>query len=350
MGNQRSSYIAPLDGFRGLSIILVFIAHLGFENIVPGGLGVTIFFFISGYIITKLLIDEVSSTTQLNLKAFYVRRLLRLYPPLLLMIIFYFLYLFTTKNVVDLHEIVACIFYYENYYFFTHPATSSNVCKILWSLAVEEHFYIIFPFVFLFSFKKPKILLLILLILAVIPVIFRCLGTLWYDYSAAVTERYCYTLSHTRFDSIIYGCISSVLLYSFRSSLYIKALSNKTLFIVAIITLIGCLVFRDTTFRNTVRYTLQGLSLFILIPAIINTPLYPKIKSFFSGKLIVLVGKLSYSIYLMHMIAITVVSNFCGTEKFVVFYLAVIFLTAVLALFSYFIVEKYTLKFRKRFI
>jgi peptidoglycan/LPS O-acetylase OafA/YrhL len=349
MGNQRPSYIASLDGLRGLSIILVFMAHIGFENIVPGGLGVTIFFFISGYIITKILIDEVSVTTQVNLKAFYIRRLLRLYPPLLLMIVFFFLFLFATNNIVDLHEIVACIFYYENYYFFTHPATSSNVCKILWSLAVEEHFYIIFPFLFTLSFKNPRILLLVLLILAIIPLILRCLGTVWYSYSADVTERYCYTLSHTRFDSIIYGCISSVLLFGIRSASYIKALSNKTIFIVALIAMIGCLVFRDILFRNTVRYTLQGLSLSILIPAIINTPLYPKIKSFFSGKVIVIIGKFSYSIYLMHMIAITAVSQISGIGKSWLFYLTILALTVVLSSFSYLTVEKLAFKLRSRF-
>lgn len=67
----NSSYISAFDGIRGVSILIVFIAHLGFEHIIPGGLGVTIFFFISGFLITRLLIAEFERSNTIGLKDFY---------------------------------------------------------------------------------------------------------------------------------------------------------------------------------------------------------------------------------------------------------------------------------------
>src|SRR5262245_32523915 len=80
-------YLRPLDGFRACAILLVFIAHIGLGNFVPGAFGVTLFFFISGLLITRLLLAEFLQTGDIGLKNFYIRRLLRLYPAMLAMIL-----------------------------------------------------------------------------------------------------------------------------------------------------------------------------------------------------------------------------------------------------------------------
>ena len=87
MSDAKSSGAIPsLDGIRAVSILIVFVAHLGYDNIVPGGLGVTVFFFLSGYLITTLLRRELAKNGAISLPQFYLRRVLRILPPLYLIV------------------------------------------------------------------------------------------------------------------------------------------------------------------------------------------------------------------------------------------------------------------------
>jgi peptidoglycan/LPS O-acetylase OafA/YrhL len=82
------SHIPGLDGLRAISILLVMLSHSGLQNVVPGVFGVTIFFFISGFLITSLLVAEYKAANAISIRRFYLGRVLRLYPPLLAYIIF----------------------------------------------------------------------------------------------------------------------------------------------------------------------------------------------------------------------------------------------------------------------
>src|ERR1700730_1134803 len=74
-------HIPSLDGIRALSVLLVFFAHAGLDRVVPGGLGVTIFFFLSGYLITTLLRVEYQKNLRVSVRHFWLRRVLRIMPP-----------------------------------------------------------------------------------------------------------------------------------------------------------------------------------------------------------------------------------------------------------------------------
>ncbi|MFN9937567.1 MAG: acyltransferase family protein, partial [Hyphomonadaceae bacterium] len=81
-------YMPGLDGLRAISILIVVIAHVGFENLIPGGLGVTVFFFVSGFLITRILVAEQNQHAgAINLPGFYLRRFLRLAPALLVFLL-----------------------------------------------------------------------------------------------------------------------------------------------------------------------------------------------------------------------------------------------------------------------
>ncbi|WP_345951711.1 acyltransferase [Mucilaginibacter sp. PAMB04274] len=351
MSLPSSSYIPSLDGLRGISILLVFVAHIGFEKIVPGGLGVTIFFFISGYLITSLLISEINNTGSIHFKLFFIRRLMRLYPPLLFMICLFYLYLFFTNQGINVYEVLASLFYYENYYFYYHPdpAHSSDICKVLWSLVVEEHFYLVFPALFWLIYKSPKALMTMLIVLLFVPLVFRLWGIMMYGSTGDITERYTYLLTHTRFDSIIYGCLASVLLHIYNSAVYVKIISNKWVFAAAALTIVACLVVRNGAFRNTIRYSIQGLSLLVVIPAVVNIPIYQNLRTLLSNRALVFVGKLSYSIYLTHMTAIGSLAFIRKNGHPLLFYVLVILLTAALSVFSYQFIEKPFAKLRTRY-
>ena len=342
---HTSSYIPALDGLRGLSIVMVLIAHLGYESIVPGGLGVTIFFFISGYIITNLLIDEYIKNDGISLKLFYSRRLLRLYPPLLLLILCVSIYLSITHKPFNTPELFAATFYYENYYNFI-VLDGIKYFGSLWSLAVEEHYYLIFPFVFILLFKYPKVFLGVLIALIFIALGWRYYGVIHYNKDLA--EWYCYLLTHTRFDSILYGCLASMILYLDKNEKFISFITNKPTFIGALLIIAACLVIRNTEFRNTLRYSLEGIALLVIVPAIVNVKSYKGINQLFSNKVIVFIGKLSYSIYLFHPFAIMICSSIKADGHKALFIVAAVALTAVFSNFSYYIIEKPLGKIRKK--
>jgi len=210
----KFGYIPGLDGIRALAVLIVMVAHLGFEHIVPGGFGVTVFFFISGFLITRLLLAE-SEKSGIGLKNFYMRRFVRLYPALLFMI-------FGTVAIYGLGgiggptgtELTAGIFYFTNTFQVFIRTTTDSLPFMpwthLWSLAVEEHFYLIFPLFMVLCRKNWKRAAVILIaLLAVVP--------LWRTFIMFGTNLpyadYNYMMTDARFDSLAWGCLLSVLLH-----------------------------------------------------------------------------------------------------------------------------------------
>src|SRR3954453_17969710 len=113
MAAKSNDYFPSLDGLRAISITLVYLSHLLVASKIyttspiPGGLGVTIFFFISGFLITNLLLAEFKKDHKINLKLFYIRRILRLYPPMLLMMLCITIFLLVSQHIFLYKEIVA---------------------------------------------------------------------------------------------------------------------------------------------------------------------------------------------------------------------------------------------------
>src|SRR5258707_13130428 len=101
---------------RAVAIGIVIVSHFGADRFVPGGFGVPLFFFISGYLITGLLIQEESAAGKIAISSFYIRRFLRLGPALITMIAAVSVLYFLSFGTVDCKQIVASLFYYANYY------------------------------------------------------------------------------------------------------------------------------------------------------------------------------------------------------------------------------------------
>jgi len=143
-------YLPSLDGFRGLSILIVLLAHLdySFKNPVVffvfegGNLGVSVFFVISGFIITTLLLKEKVKTTKISLKRFYIRRLLRIFPVAYLFILTLLLLNAIFHLEIPALAFVGAAFYLTN---FTYIIPFVWYTAHFWSLAVEEQYYLIFP-------------------------------------------------------------------------------------------------------------------------------------------------------------------------------------------------------------
>ncbi|HEX7838912.1 MAG TPA: acyltransferase [Kofleriaceae bacterium] len=149
--------IPSLDGLRAISILLVIFAHLTAATGSPlpesiadrydlGQLGVRVFFVISGYLITTLLLREHKKTGTISLKKFYYRRTLRIFPTYYLMLgCITALVLLDAASEVSVRDLVHAVTYTTNY-----EAQRAPVLAHTWSLAVEEQFYLLWPAIFLF--------------------------------------------------------------------------------------------------------------------------------------------------------------------------------------------------------
>ena len=143
--------IPSLDGIRAVSILMVVVSHCGLGKWVPGGFGVTIFFFLSGYLITTLMRREHAKTGTLSLNDFYIRRCLRILPPSFIVIAISLLLALIFHETLSWVGVFANVAYFTNYYECFGGRSDIPGLNILWSLAVEEHFYMVFPLLYLLT-------------------------------------------------------------------------------------------------------------------------------------------------------------------------------------------------------
>ncbi|PWG78805.1 acyltransferase family protein [Pararcticibacter amylolyticus] len=355
---MNNTYLPYFDGFRGIAIMLVILGHLGFGNFIPGGFGVTLFFFISGFLITRLLIFEYHKNQTIDIKKFYVRRLLRLYPALLTMIAVTSALIFLTcSNASVKPYIFSGIFYYTNYYisFFRSaaPLDCERVFDALWSLAVEEHFYLFFPFIFLFFNKNTRHLISILILIAILSLLIR-LFILMFNNDFNQSSLIIYHSTHTRVDSIIYGCLSAILIYKQNSKTYMGILNNKLTVFIGVALILISLLYRDPLFRESIRYSIQGLALMLLLPGPMFYPSDSLLKKLIESPALIFIGKLSYSLYLFNGLCIMMMNEYFQENFFegvhsAKWMAATISLTIIFSLTSYYLVEKPFVHIRKQF-
>ena len=154
VGASNMSYLPGLDGLRALAVIAVLLYHAGLAWIPGGFLGVEVFFVISGYLITALLLSEWRRRGNIDLKSFWMRRARRLLPALYVLLVatLTFAVLFLPEEVARLrNEALAAFGYVTNWYLifnqesYFEAAGRPSMFLHLWSLAVEEQFYLIWP-------------------------------------------------------------------------------------------------------------------------------------------------------------------------------------------------------------
>lgn len=324
--SKYSTPIPSLDGIRAIAVTMVLLAHVGFGDFIPGGLGVTIFFFLSGYLITTLLCKEYEANSRVNVKAFYFRRFLRLFPPLAicLFIAYSLVFLNWLGGETSFEGFFAQILYFANYHLIFFDSHIPNGTGILWSLAVEEHYYIVFPLVISPLFRKleHRQIGVLLLVLCGIALLWRLHLVSQLNFQPDRT----YLASDTRFDSILFG---SVLALMKNPTVYISgekqtmSLLHHLLLLMGLGGVLASLVFRDQFFRETFRYTVQGICLMPIFYCAVRFS-GSKLFKVLNAKPLIRVGVLSYSIYLIHLILVHVIQkNFDTTLSPIILFLVV---------------------------
>jgi peptidoglycan/LPS O-acetylase OafA/YrhL len=353
--SQQPHNIPSLDGIRTISVLLVVLGHSGLEALVPGGLGVTIFFFLSGYLISTLMLAEYDRTGGINILNFYARRVFRLMPPLFLSlaIAYGLTYAGLLSGRITNTGLAAQLFYFANYYglFFDPGNTIPDGTGILWSLAVEEHFYIFYPLfmtLLLGSALRPRTIGTLLGIGCLVVLAWRIHLVLSPDF---VPER-TYYASDTRIDSIIYGCILAVVTNPVRQLHRSDAISigQWAVLAAAVGTLLLTLLYRDPIFRETIRYSLQGLALvplFYFAIRFADNQLFRHLNSPWA----ITLGTYSYAIYLIHYVVIRLIATNApaiAAKSFILFPTALLISIAYAAAVDRF-VDRYFRRLRRRY-
>lgn len=296
--------IPSLDGIRAVAVLLVVVSHASPINIVPGGFGVTIFFFLSGFLITSLFLKEASATGRIDLPAFYLRRILRLTPPLFVTLAVAYAGVAAGLVPGEIHwqTIAAQALYFYNYHWLFWqqeigpPATGTGV---LWSLAIEEHFYLLYPplLLALLSLKSAAARAAVLSALLAAFLLWRLALALW----LGASTDYLYAASDARFDSILYGCLLAFLMDAgFAERVFPSGARGMAVMTAAgLALLLFGFVWRDQLFRDTLRYSIQGAALMPLFYYAVRRPsaLHHRL---LNSPAMTVIGAFSYSIYLIH--------------------------------------------------
>lgn len=307
-------HIPSLDGIRALSFLVVFASHAGgLATVIPGAFGVTVFFFLSGYLITTLMRVEAGTTGRINLADFYLRRALRILPPFYIVLVAATVLAKAGFLGGDLQPraVLSQFLHVSNYWIAAHGGSGvANGTGVYWSLAVEEHFYLVFPAVFLaLSLLRLTGRQKAFAFWGVCAIVlgWRCI-LVFLLHASVDRVSLC---SDTRVDSIAFGCALAVWNNPVLDGVNGRPPSTLPMRILVsggIGLLLVTFVVRGPAFRETIRYTLQGVALTPIFVAAMRHPRWD-IFRLLNWRPMRFVGNLSYSLYLVHHVALKAVAE-----------------------------------------
>ena len=349
---RDGNYLATLDGWRTISIALVLLAH-GFDSLKPllasagilelinvtavksaGLLGVRTFFAISGFLITSRLIEEEINRGRTALGFFYLRRAFRILPASLCYLAVVALLGATGVLLIDPGDWLSAVFFFKNYWYASHSWYLGH----FWSLAVEEHYYLIWPGCFvLLSLRSRRVLFLIILALAI---------ALW----RAVDFKYHLTWAEQgagyfwgRTDIVVDGLLWGAVFAFFYARESFRAVFNK---VVKAPLFILTLLFVPITYFMAWNWKVEFLLITlqaVLIPCLLIWTI-ENAQSHFGRMLssygFVLIGRLSYSIYLWQQLFLVYAASQVASLSLVQWFPLNFVLVFGAAFLSYHLVEK----------
>jgi len=345
---QAHNYLPALDGMRALSILLVLVSHAWLGHIVPGGLGVTVFFFISGFIITRLMLGEWQRDGRIDVRAFYVRRFFRLTPALVVYVLCCLIAMAVVGARIRGIELAAVFFYFANYYeIFVGFGVGEPLYPlgITWSLAVEEHYYFVYPVLFMLLAAHTRRFLLVLVSACVIALCWRIYLDVIVGLNPLQSDRI-YKGTDTRYDSILYGAILAVVLDRFPQAS--DWLARPGVFMAGLVLLLLTLVIRHPVFQETLRYSLQGLGIMAMTYVAVFRAGW--VQRLLSCAPLLYIGKISYSLYLYHWLVLGLVNVYLSELPYVVRFGVLLVVSIIASDLSYRFVEMPGQQWRVKFL
>lgn len=343
-GRLDRSAIPGLDGIRALAVLLVIANHFGFEWI-NGALGVLIFFVLSGFLITWLMLKELDRTGTVSLRQFYRRRVLRIFPA------FYCFWLcgvgiyLARGHYLDWGQALSAFFYFSNYWMGLVPSD----CMLFphtWSLSIEEQFYLLWPALFLLARRRPRHLPWYLGAAIVAVWIHRALLHLVFN----VRPEYIYRAFDTRLDHLAVGCLLAILVRRGSLDRAARALTASSWLPVLTLALLFAaqLGHKSLTFIYTVGYAFEPLLTAVFLLQLV----------WFSGRggwalfehpVTRYLGRISYPLYLWQQLTLYTSKRLLAAQPVALQFVFALAITVAFASASYLIVEKPFLKLKSRF-
>jgi peptidoglycan/LPS O-acetylase OafA/YrhL len=311
MPNQRS---IGLDLLRFVAVVMVIVSHLVLEPIpdrlMPylqyvlgyGPAGVNLFFVLSGFLVSGLLFNEYKRKGQISARRFYVRRAWKIYPAFYLLIGLTYVYCRFALDYKIHDRIVAReLFFFQNY--------APGIWNQTWSLAVEEHFYLLLPLILLVMAKRRggvdpfKSMPGLVLAIAIVALTLRCLTCHWNPNYGFYTHGF---PTHLRIDGLFIGVALSYY-YHFQPMLFRRATFPWRYALIGL-GAAGLISARLLHLGHWYGYTLAPLQDCISAAAILCGVMASTIPRNWLTLTLAKIGSYSYSIYLWHMVAIQFVT------------------------------------------
>ena len=338
-----NSHIPALDGLRAVAVLLVIVSHFGFA-LVPGAHGVMIFFVLSGFLITWLLLKESERYGRVSLADFYKRRTLRIFPAFYVYWLILITILIATGKSVLWPHAWSALFYTSNYYSAIN-GDPNNGFSHTWSLAIEEQFYLLWPFVFLMlrgNLKRMSVFLIGLI------------GAVWIHravlcFGLHVDQAYIQAAFDTRLDELMVGCLLAVLLKRRVLAPFWRVISSNALLPIATIAFLLFSVYAGEIYidryRDVFGFAIEPLLIAILITQMIAFS-STKLWGWTEFGVVKFLGRISYSLYLYQQLTLHAVRKALGAYPVFVQLAGAILVTILIATISHYLIERPFLKFR----
>jgi peptidoglycan/LPS O-acetylase OafA/YrhL len=315
----RMGYVPALDGIRAIAILLVLAYHAHVSPIHGGFIGVDLFFVVSGFLITALLMEEFEFSGTISYRNFLKRRIRRLLPALITVVVAVAVWtsFFSRRNLEQLqHDIAPAIFYISNWWqifwndipYFS--STEPPLLRHLWSLAVEEQWYIVWPLVFILIRRSKRHILTLSLLLGGLAIFVSVVVAGLYSPGDTARNNFLYLSTPTRSVGLLLGAACALvwspwkLLKRDNSSVHAGQISDKRLSVLGF-TCLGLLMVLSTILYvdRGVYYRGGSLAVALLSTVLVACAVHPNAKSihgFFRLSWFVAIGRRSYGIYLWH--------------------------------------------------
>ena len=293
-------YRKEIDGLRALAVLPVILFHAGFTTFSGGFVGVDIFFVISGYLITSIIVDEIEHHS-FSLIKFYERRARRILPALFFVILctlpFAWCWMLPNELTQFSESLVAVPLFYSNVLFYLTSGyfeTASELKPLLhtWSLAVEEQFYVLFPLFLLLTWRLGKKQIILLLL-------FIALASLLAAHWGSLTHpSFTFFLLPTRGFELLIGSLISLYINPKKINISISRPIAQIFSIAGLILIIYAIVsFNQKTPYPSVHTLIPTIGAGLILVFSSNQDIVGKL---LGCKLFVGIGLISYSAYLWH--------------------------------------------------
>jgi len=295
-----------LDVLRGIAVLLVLSAHAKLPTNF-GWVGVDLFFVLSGFLISGLLFTEYKKRSAINLRRFFLRRGLKIYPAFYVLLLFTLIYQWRYHLLAPWQWYIYELAYIQNY--------TPIIWDHTWSLAVEEHFYVLLPLFLLLLIHRNsqhrdpfQLIPRAFLFLAAACLAIRLVCSHWVHFSDVSSWRWLYATTHSRIDSLFFGVFLGYLLHfqpAYLERIFSSTRSRMLLALASATFLAPCLFLPiNSSFMLTVGLTLLYLGFGIVLLLSLKrqhtrSPVRQSLSAV--GSVLAYVGVYSYSIYLWHL-------------------------------------------------